>query len=526
MPFATENMVIRRRIDRRAQLRQMRQESLLGGGQRRIDAQHARGKLTARERIDLLLDTGSFEEIDTFVVHRAADFGLAEQHYLGDAVVTGHGKIDGRLVFVYAQDFTVFGGSLSEAVAQKICKVVDLAMRSGAPVIGLIDSGGARIQEGVDSLAGYSSIFHKNVWASGVVPQLSVILGPAAGGATYSPALTDFIFMASGIGQMYITGPDVIRSVTGEDVSHEDLGGAAAHANRSGVAHFAIDGEEQCLDQVRRLVGFLPLNNMEDPPRVIPNDRNDRRDEELSHVIPDNPNQPYDMLDVIGKLVDSGDFMQVHEAFAPNIVVGFARFDGRTVGVVGNQPDHMAGVLDIDASVKSARFVRFCDAFNIPLVTFIDVPGFMPGTMQEYGGIIRHGAKLIFAYAEATVPKISILTRKAYGGAYIVMSSKNLTGDVNFAWPSGQVAVMGAEGAVNIIHRNEIRSSDDPDSTRADLISEYEEQLMNPYAAAARGMIDDVIDPLDTRPKIIRSLEMLENKREQLPQKKHGSIPL
>ena len=507
-------------------MRKMREQSLLGGGQRRIEAQHDRGKLTARERIDVLLDEGTFQELDTFVVHRAAEFGLADQRYLGDAVVTGYGQIDGRLVFVYAQDFTVLGGSLSEAVAQKICKVMDLSVSNGAPIVGLIDSGGARIQEGVDSLGGYSSIFHKNVWASGVVPQISVILGPAAGGATYSPALTDFIFMASGIGQMYITGPDVIRSVTGEDVSHEELGGAAAHSSRSGVAHFAIEGEEACLLQVRRLLSFLPLNNMEDPPRVDENDPHDRRDPDLAHVIPDNPNQPYNMVDVIGRVVDDSDFMQVHQNFAPNIVVGFARFGGRTVGIVGNQPDQIAGVLDIDASVKSARFVRFCDAFNIPLVTFIDVPGFMPGTIQEYGGIIRHGAKLIFAYAEATVPKISLLTRKAYGGAYIVMSSKNLTGDVNFAWPTGEVAVMGAAGAVNIVHRNEIRSSDDPEATRSNLIADYEERLMNPYAAAARGMIDDVIDPLDTRPKIIASLEMLQNKREQLPPKKHGSIPL
>ena len=519
-------MVIRRKIDRRAQLRDMREQSLSGGGQRRIDAQHNRGKLTARERIDLLLDTGTFEELDTFVVHRASEFGLSEQRYLGDAVVTGYGKIDGRLIFVYAQDFTVFGGSLSEAVAQKICKVMDLATTTGAPVVGLIDSGGARIQEGVDSLGGYSSIFHKNVWASGVVPQISVILGPAAGGATYSPALTDFIFMVSGVGQMYITGPDVIRSVTGEDVSHEDLGGAGAHSVRSGVAHFAIDGEEACLAQVRRLIGFLPLNNMQDPPRAFTDDDPDRPNPDLAHVIPDNPNQPYDMLDVIHPVVDRGEFMQVHEGFAQNIMVGFARLDGRTVGIVANQPDQMAGVLDIDASVKSARFVRFCDAFNIPIVTFIDVPGFMPGTNQEYSGIIRHGAKLIFAYAEATVPKISLLTRKAYGGAYIVMSSKNLTGDVNLAWPTGEVAVMGAAGAVNIIHRSAIRSSEDPDATRADLIADYEDRLMNPYSAAARGMIDDVIDPVETRAKIIRSLDMLQNKREQLPPKKHGSIPL
>ena len=519
-------MVIRRKIDRRAQLREMRDEALLGGGQRRIDAQRGRGKLTARDRIALLLDEGSFQEIDTFVVHRATDFGLDRQRFLGDAVVTGYGKVDGRQVFVYSQDFTVLGGSLSEAVAQKICKIMDLAVSVGAPVVGLIDSGGARIQEGVDSLAGYSDIFHRNVWASGVIPQISVILGPAAGGATYSPALTDFIFMASGVGQMYITGPDVIRSVTGEDVSHEDLGGARAHASRSGVAHFAIEGEEACIAEVRRLLSFLPSNNMEDPPRAQPNDDPERRDAELVHIVPENPNQPYDMLDLVGRVVDGGDFMEVHQSFAANVVVGFARFDGRVVGVIGNQPEMIAGVLDIDASVKAARFVRFCDAFNIPVVTFVDVPGFMPGTHQEYGGIIRHGAKLIFAYAEATVPKISVLTRKAYGGAYIVMSSKNLHGDVNLAWPSGEVAVMGAEGAVNIIHRGEIGASDDPEATRAELIEDYESRMMNPYAAAARGLLDDVIDPTETRPRIIASLEMLQNKREQLPPKKHGSIPL
>ena len=521
-------MVIRRKPDKRAQLRAMREEALLGGGARRIEAQHRRGKLTARERVALLLDEGSFEELDAFVVHRATEFGLDSQRFLGDAVVTGYGEVGGRRVFVYSQDFTVLGGSLSEAVAQKICKVMDLAMSVGAPMVGLIDSGGARIQEGVDSLAGYSAIFHRNARASGVIPQISIILGPAAGGATYSPALTDFIFMASGVGQMYITGPDVIRSVTGEDISHEDLGGASAHATRSGVAHFAVEGEEDCLAQARRLLGFLPQNNMQDPPEspdgVVEPPAGSAA--ELPHIVPDNPNQPYDMLDVIGRAADGGGFMQVHEGFARNIMVGFARFGGRAAGVVANQPNHMAGVLDIDASVKAARFVRFCDAFNIPLVTFIDVPGFMPGSNQEYGGIIRHGAKLIFAYAEATVPKISLLTRKAYGGAYIVMSSKNLQSDVNLAWPTGEVAVMGAGGAVNIVHRNEIRDAEDPDARRAELIADYEARLMNPYAAAARGMIDDVIDPADTRAKIIRSLEMLRDKRESLPPKKHGSIPL
>ena len=522
----SRNMIIRRKVDKRDQLRRMREEAAQGGGQRRIDSQHSRGKLTARERVALLLDEGTFQELDTFVTHRSTDFGMDGQRYLGDAVVTGYGKVQGRFVYVYSQDFTVLGGSLSEAVAGKICKVMDLAMTNGAPVVGLIDSGGARIQEGVDSLSGYSSIFHRNVWASGVIPQISVILGPAAGGATYSPALTDFIFMASGIGQMYITGPDVIRAVTGEDVTHEGLGGATAHSTRSGVAHFSIEGEEACMAQVRRLLGFLPQNNMEDPPTLDLGDDPNRQEYELAHTIPDNPNRPYNMVDVVRHVVDAGDFMQVQERFAPNVIVGFARFNGRSVGIVGNQPRQVAGVLNIDASVKAARFVRFCDAFNIPLVTFIDVPGFMPGTVQEHGGIIRHGAKLIFAYAEATVPKISVLTRKAYGGAYIVMSSKNLTSDVNFSWPTGEVAVMGAGGAVNIIHRNEIRNSEDPEATRADLTAEYEERLMNPYIAASRGLIDDVIDPLETRPRIIQSLEMLANKRERLPYKKHGSIPL
>lgn len=520
-------MVVRRISDRRRdELARKKQEAGLGGGHRRIEAQHKRGKLTARERIDLLLDDGTFEEIDPFVTHRSTEFGLGDQKFLGDAVVTGHGRINGRLAFLFSQDFTVLGGSLSEVVAQKICKVMDLAMNSGAPMIGLVDSGGARIQEGVDSLAGYSAIFYRNTRASGVIPQISVILGPAAGGATYSPALTDFIFMVKEIGQMYITGPDVIRAVTGEDVTHEELGGALSHASKSGVAHFALDSEVECFEQIRRLLSFLPQNNTEDPPRLASSDPPDRVEPALADVVPDNPNKPYDMLDVISMVVDDGDFLQVHDQFAKNILVGYARMAGRTVGLVAQQPDYMAGVLDINASVKAARFVRFCDAFNIPLVTFIDVPGFMPGTSQEFGGIIRHGAKLIFAYAEATVPKISVLTRKAYGGAYIVMSSKNLAGDVNLAWPSGQVAVMGAEGAVNIVHRAEIAASDRPEERRAELIEDYESRFMNPYIAASRGMLDDVIDPPETRRKINRALDMLENKRDSLPPKKHGSIPL
>ena len=520
-------MAIRRiSDDKRQELSRKREEARLGGGRSRIEAQHRKGKLTARERISLLLDEGTFEELDPFVLHRATDFGVEERRFLGDAVVTGYGQINGRLTFVYSQDFTVVGGSLSEVVAQKICKVMDLAINTGAPMIGLIDSGGARIQEGVDSLAGYGEIFLRNTRASGVIPQISVVLGPAAGGGTYSPALTDFVFMVSGVAQMYITGPDVIQAVTGENVTHEELGGALSHASKSGVAHFAVDSEEECFEQVRRLLDFLPQNNMEEPPRQPSLDDPGRADEELAHVIPDNPNQPYDMLDVVTRVVDDGDLMQVHQRFARNILVGFARMDGRPVGVVAQQPDHLAGVLDIDASVKAARFVRFCDAFNIPLVTFVDVPGFMPGMSQEHGGIIRHGAKLIYAYAEATVPKVSVLTRKAYGGAYIVMSSKHLRGDVNYGWPTAEVAVMGAEGAVNILYRRELDSSDRPEELRSRLVQEYRKRLMSPYIAASRGYLDDVIDPPETRPKIIRALEMLANKRESLPAKKHGSIPL
>ncbi len=520
-------MVLKRKVDvMREELEALSEKSRQGGGPSRIDAQHAKGKLTARERIDLLFDEGTFEELDAFVEHRATEFGMADRKYLGDAVVTGYGKIAGRVVFVYAQDFTVIGGTLSEVVAQKICKVMDLAANSGAPVVGLIDSGGARIQEGIDSLAGYSAIFQRNVRYSGVVPQISAMLGPAAGGAVYSPALTDFIMMVRGIGQLYITGPDVVKAATGEVVSHDELGGAEAHASKSGVCQFVWDSEQECLDQIRRLLSFLPQNNMEEPPQQRTQDDPERRDRGLLHVVPDNPNQPYDMMDIILQVIDDGDFMEVHELYARNIIVGFARFDGRPVGIVAQQPDHLAGLLDINASTKAARFIRFCDAFNVPLVTFIDVPGYMPGTVQEHGGIIKHGAKLLYAYAEATVPKISVLVRKAYGGAYIAMSSKNLNGDVNYAWPTGQVAVMGAEGAVNIVYRDQIRMDAEPDAKRAELIEEYERLFMNPYVAASRGLIDDVIDPADTRPKIIRALEMLDNKRETLPPKKHGSIPL
>ena len=520
-------MVLKRKVDViREELEELREQSRQGGGLARIDAQHAKGKLTARERIDLLFDDGTFEELDAFVQHRAAEFGMADRKYLGDAVVTGYGKIDGRLCFAYSQDFTVIGGTLSEVVAQKICKIMDLASASGAPIVGLIDSGGARIQEGIDSLAGYSAIFQRNVRYSGVIPQISAMLGPAAGGAVYSPALTDFIMMVRGIGQLYITGPDVVKAATGEVVSHDELGGAEAHATKSGVCQFVWESEHQCIDEIRRLLGFLPQNNMEEPPRRQVQDDPNRGDRALIHVVPDNPNQPYDMMDILLQVIDDGDFMEVHQLYARNIIVGFARFDGRSVGLVAQQPDHLAGLLDINASTKAARFIRFCDAFNIPLVTFIDVPGYMPGTVQEYGGIIKHGAKLLYAYAEATVPKISVLIRKAYGGAYIAMSSKNLKGDINYAWPTGQVAVMGAEGAVNIVYRDRIRGDSDPDSKRAELIDDYERLFMNPYVAASRGLIDDVIDPSETRPKIVRALDMLENKRETLPPKKHGSIPL
>ena len=521
--MTSENRSIQTRM---VTLEQMRQEAQKGGGQDRIDAQHGRGKLTARERMALLMDEGSFVEMDTFVTHRATDFGLADRKFLGDAVVTGYGRVDGRQVFAFAQDFTVFGGSLSEAVSQKICKVMDLAAKTGCPLVGLNDSGGARIQEGVTSLAAYGDIFLRNTLFSGVIPQISVIVGPAAGGAVYSPAITDFVFMVSGTGQMYITGPDVIKAVTGEEVTHEELGGAAAHATRSGVAQFVYETEEECIAEVRRLLGFLPGNNLDDGPLVVTGDGAGQADPDLASLVPDAANRPYDVRDIIYRVVDDEEFMEVHQTFAPNIVVGFGRMDSRTVGIVGNQPQHLAGVLDIDASNKAARFVRFCDCFNIPLVTLVDVPGFMPGVDQEYGGIIRHGAKLIYAYAEATVPKVCVIMRKAYGGAYIVMSSKHLRSDVNLVWPSAEIAVMGAEGAVNIIYRGEISGSGDPDQTRKELVADYQEKFTNPFVAANRGFVDDVIDPADTRPRLIRALEMLQNKQDTLPAKKHGNIPL
>ena len=507
-------------------LNQMREQARMGGGQARIDKQHAKGKMTARERLEKLLDPGTFREIDTFVTHRATTFGLDEKKHLGDSVVTGWGTVGGRQVYVFAQDFTVVGGSLSEVHAEKICKVMDLAMKNGAPVIGLDDSGGARIQEGVTSLAGYGYIFLRNVMASGVVPQISVILGPCAGGAVYSPAITDFVFMVQDTSHMFITGPDVVKAVTREEVSFEELGGAMTHNAKSGVAHFAAQDEEHCLGLVRQLLTYVPQNNLEDPPFFPTADPEDRLDEELQAIVPDNPNKPYDMKDIIRRVVDDGHFFEVHEHWAQNIIVGFARFGGFSVGIVANQPMAMAGALDIDASNKAARFVRFCDAFNIPLVTFTDVPGFMPGVNQEHGGIIRNGAKLIWAFAEATVPKVTVITRKAYGGAYIVMSSKHLRGDVNYAWPTAEIAVMGPEGAVNVVFRKEVAEADDPEAKRQELVEAYREEFANPYVAAGRGYIDDVIEPAETRPRIIEALKMLQNKLDTNPPKKHGNIPL
>ena len=512
-----------------SRLRTMEAEAELGGGQARIDKQHKAGKLTARERIDALLDPESFVELDKFVTHRCADFGMKEKRILGDGVVTGHGTIEGRKVCVFAQDFTVFGGSLSGAYAGKICKLMDLATRIGAPVIGLNDSGGARIQEGVESLAGYAEIFTRNVLASGVVPQISAILGPCAGGAVYSPAITDFILMVEDTSYMFITGPDVIKTVTHEEVTKDELGGAQTHASRSGVAHFAEADELSCLARVRELLSYMPLNNMEDPPRIECTDPIDRADAELDSLIPTESNQPYDMTSVINRVVDDGKFLEVASEFAKNIVVGFARLGGISVGVVANQPAHLAGCLDIDASTKAARFVRFCDCFNIPLVTFVDVPGFLPGTSQEFGGIIKHGAKLLYAYAEATVPKITLITRKAYGGAYDVMASKHIRADMNFAYPRAEIAVMGPEGAVNIIFRAQLAAIDDPserEKERARFIADYRERFANPYKAASLGYIDEILLPRNTRRTLIQSLEMLSSKRQKNPPRKHGNIPL
>ena len=508
------------------QLQQMRAESKLGGGEQRIEAQHAKGKLTARERIDLLLDQGSFEEYDAFRRHRSSNFGLDKQRPLGDGVVTGTGTIDGRAVALFAQDFTVFGGSLAEEHAAKICKMMDIAMKLGIPMIGLNDSGGARIQEGVVSLAGYSEIFLRNTQASGVIPQLSAIMGPCAGGAVYSPALTDFIFMVDGSSYMHITGPDVVKTVTHEDVTSEELGGATVHEQVTGTSHFTADDDAQCLAKLRRLLSFLPSNNTEEAPRVECSDPVDRCDAELDTLIPESSNQPYDIKKAIKMIVDDGDFFEIQEGYAGNMVIGLARLDGSVVGIVANQPAVLAGVLDINASEKAARFVRFCDAFNIPIVTFEDVPGFMPGTHQEHAGIIRRGAKLLYAYCEATVPKLTVVTRKAYGGAYCVLSSKPTGGDWNIAWPQSEIAVMGAAGAAKIIHRREIAAADDPEAVEQSKVDEYTDLFANPYMAAERGLIDDVIIPSQTRPRLCRALALLRTKRVSNPPKKHGSIPL
>lgn len=507
-------------------LADLRRQSELGGGEARLRAQHAKGKLSARERLDLLLDEGSFVELDRFVTHRSRDFGLDKQKVLGDGVVTGYGTIHGRLVYVFSQDFTVFGGSLSEAHAEKIVKLQEMALKNGAPLIGLNDSGGARIQEGVVSLGGYADIFLRNTLASGVIPQISVVLGPCAGGAVYSPAITDFIFMVRGTSYMFVTGPDVVKTVTHEDVDMESLGGADVHASTSGVAHFAHDSEPEALDRVRTLMRYLPQNNAEPAPTLESSDPPDRRDEKLLEIVPDNPNHPYDMRDVITCIVDDGDFLEVHADFAGNILTGFAWMGGHSVGIIANQPAVLAGVLDIDSSDKGGRFVRFCDAFNIPLIVLEDVPGFLPGVGQEHGGIIRHGAKLLYAFSEATVPKITVITRKAYGGAYDVMNSKHIRGDINLGWPTAEIAVMGPKGAVEILFRREIAEADDPVAATEEKMAEYRETFAHPYIAAARGYLDDVIDPRDTRPRLVSALEMLRNKRDENPVKKHGNIPL
>jgi propionyl-CoA carboxylase beta chain len=508
------------------ELARHREEAFLGGGRKRIDAQHAKGKLTARERLDLLLDKGSFSEIDMLVKHRSRDFGLEKHRYPGDGVITGYGKINGRLVFVFSQDFTVLGGSLAEAHGAKICKIMEMALKMGAPVIGINDSGGARVQEGVVSLGAYADIFLKNTLTSGVVPQISAVMGPCAGGAVYSPAITDFIFMVRNTSYMFVTGPKVVKTVTHEEISSEELGGADTHASKSGVAHFAMDGEAEAIEAIRRLMSFIPQNNMEDPPVKECSDPADRTDEALDTIVPDNPNKPYDIKDVITKVVDDGDFMEVHADFAQNIVVGFARLAGRPIGIIANQPAVLAGVLDIDSSRKGGRFIRFCDAFNIPIITFEDVPGFLPGTDQEWRGIIVNGAKLLYAYCEATVPKITVITRKAYGGAYDVMNSKHVRGDINYAWPSAEIAVMGPKGAVEIIFSKQMANAENPEEMEAQLIEDYKTKFANPYIAAERGYVDEVIIPHNTRPKLIAALMMLENKVDSNPKKKHGNIPL
>ncbi len=512
--------------EKRDHLEKMRSQAKLGGGPKRIDTQHEKGKLTARERIELLVDANSFEEFDMFVTHRSTDFGLANQKILGDGVVTGCGKVNGRLMYIFSQDFTVFGGSLSEAHAEKICKIMNMAMKVGAPVIGLNDSGGARIQEGVVSLGGYADIFLLNTLASGVIPQISVILGPCAGGAVYSPAITDFVLMTKGTSYMFVTGPNVVKTVTHEQVSSEELGGAMTHAAKSGVAHFACENEADTIATLKRLLAYIPQNNCEDPPIVECTDPLDREQEELNHIVPDNPNQSYDIRDVIKLIVDKGSFFEVHEEFAQNIVVGFAYLGGHSIGVIANQPAVLAGVLDIDSSTKGARFIRFCDAFNIPLLTLEDVPGFLPGTDQEHRGIIKNGAKLLYAYCEATVPKVTVITRKAYGGAYDVMNSKHVRGDMNYAWPSAEIAVMGSQGAVEIIFKKDIAAADDPEAELKKKTDEFREKFANPFTAAARGYVDDIIEPKTTRPRLIRAFEMLATKKDTNPPKKHGNIPL
>lgn len=512
--------------DRIEYLKELRAKAQLGGGEKRIDEQHKKGKLTARERLALLLDEGSFEEMGAFVQHRSTDFGLDKQKYLGDGVVTGYGKIDGRPVMVFSQDFTVFGGSLSEAHAEKICKIMDIAMKIGVPVIGLNDSGGARIQEGVASLGGYAEIFLRNTLASGVIPQISAVMGPCAGGAVYSPAITDFVFMVKFTSYMFVTGPNVVKTVTHEDVSFEDLGGATTHATKSGVAHFAAENEVACLQGIKKLLSYLPLNNADDPPVVPSTDPEDRMEERLNTLVPENPNKPYDMKEVINLVVDRGSFFEVHEHYAPNIIVGFARLAGRTIGIVANQPSVLAGVLDIDSSIKGARFVRFCDAFNIPLLVLEDVPGFLPGTDQEWRGIIKHGAKLLYAFCEATVPRVTVITRKAYGGAYDVMNSKHIRGDFNFAWPTAEIAVMGPQGAVEIIFKKEIEKAEDKQKALEEKVQEYRSKFASPYIAAERGYIDEVLIPSETRPKLIKAFRLLDTKVDSNPKKKHGNIPL
>jgi acetyl-CoA/propionyl-CoA carboxylase carboxyl transferase subunit len=523
LPTAEPVVTVEQRIE---ELRGRKKAALTPGGRDAAKKQHDRGKLTARERLDILMDRDSFVETDPFAIHRAHDFGMDKKHPPGDGVITGYGTIDGRRVFVASQDFSVFGGSMGEVMAQKVCKVMDLAISTGAPFIAINDSGGARIQEGAASLAGYGYIFERNVRASGVIPQISVIMGPCAGGAVYSPAITDFTFMVRETSHMFITGPDVIKTVTGEEVTFEELGGAMTHATKSGVASFVGEDDEDVLNRVRYLLSFLPSNNLEDPPAYAATDDPDRLDEGLTHLVPDRAKEPYDMHEVIRRIVDDGEFLEIFPLWAMNVVIGLARLDGRSVGIVANQPKVMSGTLDIDASEKASRFVRFCDAFNVPILTLVDVPGFMPGTAQEYGGIIRHGAKLLYAFAEATVPRMTVITRKAYGGAYLVMNSKHLRADVSFAWPTAEIAVMGAEGAVNVVFRREIEAAPNPSEKRSQLIDEYRRKFSTPYAAAERGFIDDVIEPAETRRRLIQSLRMLSTKRESVPARKHGNIPL